>query len=88
MSDSLHELIGYLIETARAHHAATGGVNPQWAEWYAARAIDDVNGVISSEMSSEELASWLAEADERYRSEAPDMSWPKAYATWLIEERG
>jgi hypothetical protein len=28
---------------------------------------------------------WLVRADERYRSEEPEGSWPGAYATWLLE---
>ncbi len=76
--------MGYLITTADAHHEATGGVNPQWAGWYAEHLIGDVNRVLDADMSVEELAAWLIEADRRYREEDPEMSWPKAYASWLL----
>lgn len=83
-SESFNTLVGHLVNTARAHHTATGGVNPQWSDWYAEHLVDDVNRILGTEKSVEELATWLAEADLRYRSEEQDMSWPKAYATWLL----
>jgi hypothetical protein len=76
--------MGYLITTANAHHEATGGVNPKWAEWYAGDLIDNVNRVLDADMSVDELAEWLIEADRRYQEEGPKMSWPKAYASWLL----
>ncbi len=85
MSDTYHELVGQLIETARAHHEATGGVNPQWAQWYAARLIEPMRDLVAEEMDVDGLAAWLEEADKRYKAEAPEVSWPKAYAGWLLE---
>ena len=85
-AETHHELMGVLVETARAHHAATGGVNPQWAAWYAARAIDDINRLLTAEMTVTELTTWLEGADRRYTEEEPEESWPRAYATWLLEE--
>ena len=85
-SEHFDEIVGYLVATAAAHHAATGGVNPQWAGWYATNLVDDLNSVFSSEIEVDELADWLAEADHRYRNEPQTSSWPKAYATWLIED--
>ena len=80
------ELVGHFVATARAHHEATGGVNPGWAEWYAERLIDDVNAVVPTEMTIKELTRWLEEADRRYRSQDQDKSWPKAYAEWLLDD--
>jgi hypothetical protein len=79
-----HEVVGVLINTAKAHHDATGGPNPQWAEWYAEHAVDDLNRLLGSDMTAIELAEWLALADLRYREENPEESWPKAYASWLL----
>ncbi len=86
MSDTQarNELVGYLVTTAKAHHKATGGVNAQWAEWYAEHLIDDVNRVLDTDMSVDELAEWLIGADRRYREEDPELSWPKVYASWLL----
>lgn len=84
--NALEGLVEHLKETARAHHEATGGVNPAWAEWYAEHLIDDVKELSKREMTVQELSVWLADADRRYRAEPPEMSWPRAYATWLLEE--
>lgn len=83
-----HDLVGLLIATAQGHHRETGGVNPQWARWYAEHLVDDVNRVAGREMTVEELTAWLAEADRRYREQEPEQSWPKAYASWLLETEG
>lgn len=84
-SEARSVLVDHLVTTARAHHAATGGVNPQWAEWYAEHLVEDVNEVLNAEMSVDDLAAWLSEADRRYQEESPEMSWPKAYASWLLD---
>ncbi len=83
-SEALSELVGYLVSTAKAHHEATGGVNPQWAEWYAEHLINDVNSVLDADMHIDELAQWLIRADRRYHESSPELSWPKAYASWLL----
>ena len=86
-SDSFEQLVGHLVATARAHHEATGGVNPGWADWYAERLVDDVNPILGSDMTVADLSEWLVEADRRYRAEEQTESWPKAYATWLLDSR-
>ena len=85
-SDHFDEIVSHLVATAKAHHAATGGVNPEWAHWYAEHLVDDLNSVLSSDIEADELADWLAGADRRYRSEPQTSSWPKAYSVWLIEK--
>jgi hypothetical protein len=77
--------MGVLVHTARAHHEATGGPNPSWAEWYAHHAVAEINELLDRRMSEPELAEWLAAADRRYLAEQPEQSWPRAYATWLME---
>ncbi|HEU4319727.1 MAG TPA: hypothetical protein VFS66_06560 [Acidimicrobiia bacterium] len=84
--DRTYGLMGVFVETARAHHAETGGSNSEWAKWYAGRALDEVNRILGAEMTADDLAAWLAAADRRYTQESPDQSWPRAYATWLLEE--
>ena len=84
--DPLRELMGVLVETARAHHAATGGPNIHWPEWYAEHAIDQLNTLLDTAMTEADLAEWLAGADRRYTEDRPEMSWPRAYATWLLEQ--
>lgn len=84
--DLHHVLVGRLITTARAHHTATGGVNPQWAQWYAEYLLDDLNNTLGTDLETADLADWLDRADRRYNEESPDTSWPKAYATWLLDD--
>lgn len=82
------KIVGLLVNTARAHHEATGGVNPEWASWYAERMIDELNGALEADIDTDELADWLADADRRYRAGPQTESWPKAYARWLVDEFG
>ena len=82
----LKALVSSFIATARAHHEATGGINPGWADWYAERLVADVNQITGSELSPGELSDWLRDADRRFREDEPDVSWPKAYAAWFIDE--
>jgi hypothetical protein len=78
----LRRLLG---DTARAHHAATGGPDPQWARWYAEYLDDQIGSVLGSTPSVDTLTDWLTRADARYRSEEQEESWPSAYATWFLE---
>ncbi len=87
-SDQFEEIADLLVATAKAHHATTGGANPQWARWYAEHVIDDLNRVLGAELDVETLEGWLTDADRRYRNEPQTRSWPKAYAGWLIETHG
>ena len=89
MTESTHfdEIAKLMAGAARAHHEATGGVNPGWARWYAEHLIEDVNRTLGSEMELDELEGWLVEADRRYTEDSPSQSWPKAYAGWLLEDR-
>jgi hypothetical protein len=84
--DTAHQLTGLFITTAKAHHAATGGVNAQWAEWYADRLHADLNRLVGTDLTVDQIADWLTRADVRYRAEEPDVSWPKAYTAWFLAE--
>lgn len=82
--DGAHdEVVGFLVATAKAHHAATGGVNPRWARWYAEHLLNDLNRALDADMSVDQLEEWLTAADVRYRLDPQELSWPKAYAAWL-----
>lgn len=85
-SDVHQDLKVALVKAAQGHHAATGGVNANWADWYAEHLVEDVNALLGTDKTVDELAKWLSSADVRYRSEDPEASWPHAYADWLVEE--
>lgn len=82
-----HDVAGMFAGAARAHHEATGGANPGWAQWYAQHLVDDLNDALGSDLTSDALADWLVDADRRYQEESPSESWPKAYAHWILAER-
>ena len=83
-----HELRHLLGSTGRAHHAVYGGPNPGWARWYAEHAYGQSLRLLASDPSVDTLEAWLIRADERYRGEESDGSWPGSYAAWLIEWDG
>lgn len=82
-ADNRDQVVGLLVATAKAHHADTGGVNPNWARWYAEHLVDDLNLALDVDMSVVQLEEWLVAADARYRDGSQELSWPKAYAAWL-----
>lgn len=81
--NSSDEIVGYLVATAQAHHAATGGLNTHWARWYAEHLLEDLNHALRADLEVGELETWLEQADSRYQNEPQTTSWPKAYAAWL-----
>lgn len=86
--DVFDDLVRCLVDTANAHHDATGGSSPGWARWYAERSLDAVNRALRVEMTRDQLEIWLANADRRYKEVDRPRSWPEMYASWLIEEFG
>jgi len=85
-SDLFDSVVGQLVATAKGHHAATGGTNPQWARWYSEHLVSGLNETLGSDIDVDELEAWLIDADVRYRSEEQTSSWPKAYAGWLMAD--
>jgi hypothetical protein len=41
--------------------------------------------MLDSQPSVDTVEQWLTTADERYRAEEPEGSWPGHYATWFVE---
>ena len=80
-----HELRHLLGSTGRAHHAVYGGPNAGWARWYAEHMYGQSLRLLESGPTVDTLETWLIRADERYRIEEPDGSWPGHYAARLIE---
>jgi hypothetical protein len=84
--ERLEGLKELLKETARAHHAATGGVNARWALWYAQHMDDRIGDYISPPPVVDAVEQWLITADELYRSEDRDVSWPRFYAGYMLDQ--
>ncbi len=79
------EALRRLLEaTGRAHHGAFAGPDPDWARWYAASMYEALLPLLTSNPTVEDVASWLARAEERYRATGSDEPWPVRYAEWFL----
>jgi hypothetical protein len=85
-ADRQRQLARLLAATARAHHEATGGINDDWAAWYAEHMSGEIDALVGFSPPIEDVSSWLSEADERHGAEAPDDRWPAFYAQLILEE--
>lgn len=83
-ADAARGLSRLLGGTARAHHEATGGVNPGWADWYAEHLHSDIAEFVGYQPTIETIAGWLARADEIHRAERADEKWPPVYAELIL----
>jgi len=78
--------LGRLLATAaRAHHDATGGVNANWANWYAQHLEGEIDAHVGFSPGVDEITGWLTLADERHRTQAPDQRWPFYYAELILD---
>ncbi len=84
----LQDLKALLVATAHAHHAVYGGARRAWARWYAEWMYGQLLALLESAPSVDTVESWLTRADTRYTTEKPEGSWPRMYATWLLEWDG
>lgn len=73
-----------LVGAAHAHHAVYGGPSDTWARWYAEWMYGQLLPLLTSDPSVDIVEGWLTVADERYRSEEPEGSWPGHYAGWIM----
>lgn len=92
-SESLRveQLAQLLMSTGHGHHEAfveTNGFDPDWAIWYANHAVDQVNGLLGSELSRAELVYELIGLSREQPTKAPDASWPDYYAASLVDRLG
>jgi hypothetical protein len=84
-ADGRRGLTRLLAGTARAHHEATGGINSDWARWYAQHLSEEIDEFVGFSPAVETIQEWLVEADERHRAADPDGHWPSFYARYIIE---
>ena len=75
-----------LASTARAHHEATGGVNDDWARWYADRMMGAIDEFVGFSPHVDSIHVWLIAAEDKQRTEDPDERWPPAYARYILDE--
>jgi hypothetical protein len=77
-----------LVETAKAHHEATGGTNEDWAIWYAEYMFDRLPAILEQPLSMSELIYCLMLLSKKQPVEAPDVKWPTYYAEYMVEQYG
>ena len=66
-----------------------GVFDRRWAQWYAHYLLDHgVGPALGTEVTPEQLASWLAECDAAYQREQPAEAWPAYYARRLVNSAG
>ena len=68
----IERLRGLLAETGHAHHEATGGVNPEWAAWYADYLQGKIDRSVGFSPDPSTVEAWLTMADERHHAEEPE----------------
>ena len=83
--DKVTQLGRLLGAVARDHHDATGGENPHWARWYAARLEGEIDPFLGFSPGADQIEEWLTKADERHRAEAPEARWPFFYAELILD---
>ena len=84
MDDARVKRIADLLEkTEEAHHqaySATGGEDPEWAEWYSAHMVDELRDVSGLDLEERDLTQILKTLEERHKNEAPHIPWVTFYA--------
>lgn len=82
------ELAAALRRTANAHHAAfaaSDGVDPDWAIWYAGHLQATVGDRLPRLPSRAELTYLLVDAERAFDGSGADRrGWPEAYAASLL----
>jgi hypothetical protein len=82
--------VGELLrETARAHHHATGGPDPEWPRWYATFLAGRLDEHLGSSPTIEQVEEWLRIGERRLREEHPEgADWVPVYAGVLVQLGG
>ena len=75
-----------LAGTARAHHAATGGVNANWAQWYAKHLAGQIDEYVGFSPTTAVIEGWLVAAEQAHGKEDPEGRWPPFYAAHIIDQ--
>jgi len=88
MEKKVQELSDLLSETGKAHHRAyieTDGYDPDWPLWYADHLMDRLTKLLETTLTRNELADLLVHLSEIQPAEAPEVSWPRFYAQYLVD---
>ncbi len=72
-----------LSDTKRAHAAAVGDDDPEWALWYTDHALEALRSEMGGWLDRPRLVTMLMEAARSHRLDAPSESWVLHYARRL-----
>lgn len=91
MTDRNH-LAGQLADlfhaTAEAHHQAfleTDGLDPDWPLWYADALIEPLQRLLKADLTRDDIAGLLVQAEQEQQAVAPDSDWTVYYAGFFMD---
>ena len=88
MEDKIQALTDLFSETGQAHHQAfieADGYDPEWPIWYADYLYDRLLPLLEVDISKSELIYLLVHLSKVQPVDAPDASWSRYYARYLVE---
>jgi glutaredoxin len=78
-------LVDLFREAGQAHHAATGGDDPDWPIWYADHLQEPFAQRLDMNFHKSQLIYCLMNADFEHQARSPDSEWTEYYADQLLE---
>jgi len=82
------EVARLLVETGHAHHAAyaaSDGVDPEWATWYAPYLQAHLEDRLGRKVTRSELTYLLIKSEREHDAADDDSAWPDYYAGVILE---
>ena len=86
---SVDDLAALIKQTGEAHHAAyaaSDGVDPEWAMWYAAHFQTLVGDQLGRALTRSEIVYLLSLAQKRADETGSSTPWPLFYAEVFLAE--
>ena len=81
-----------LSEAGNKHHdyeqnELQGVFDENWSTWYAQYILDHgLRDLVTSDITLDQIAGFLAESDKRFREEKPEQSWAEFAAAAMLEK--
>lgn len=88
-AEVFHELQAIFRRAAQAHHEAfiaTGGVDPEWASWYADYVQTQLDELLGVDLTRERVVDLLLRADADHQRVAPGRDWATFYGEYFLDE--
>lgn len=88
--DRVGAIAGTLRAAAAAHHQAfieVNGHDPEWPQWYADYACDQIGRILDRQVRPQPLAALLVEANAEHQA-ARGTDWAEFYAGFIAARVG